>query len=100
MKITVIHSADNAFEGWSQEDIDNTNIEASVSKLNRSIHQGVKRLYPEATVSVDSGNYQDTRVRVEGGDNPEMVVEYVRDVVGRAWGAMDWVVSKNELSRR
>jgi hypothetical protein len=94
MNITVMHSADNAFEGWPQEDLDNTDIEASVSKLNRSIHKEVKTLYPEATVSVDSGDYQDTRVQVEGHDNPEMVEEYVRDAVGRVWGAMDWVVSK------
>jgi hypothetical protein len=94
MNITVMHSASNAFEGWSQEELDNTNIEASVSKLNASIRAEVEKLYPEASVSVDSGNYQDTRVRVEGHNDPEMVEEYVRDAVGRAWSAMDWVVEK------
>lgn len=94
MKILVKHSANNAFEGWSEEDLAATNIDASVSKLNASIRAEVQSLYPDASIRIDSGNYQDTTVEVEGAESGELVEEYVRDAVGRMYGAMDWVVSK------
>lgn len=94
MNITVKLSNEANYWGWSEEDLDNTNIEASTSKLNSSIQAEIQNLYPEASIIIDDGNYQDTKVRVEGGDSPEMVEEYVLDAVGRMYGAMDWVVSK------